>query len=154
MLTQAIAISLPRSSVTALDGYPPLRSSSHNITFVRGAVESLPFENDSFDVVTASLTVHHWQNKQKGLQETFRVLKDSGHLIIGDPLLAGPLRSRFWGKLAQATDGGVFAAPDELRGYLARAGFSEPIIRAVPSSLNSLYLITALKPDSKREQVL
>jgi len=131
-----------------------LRSSSHNITFVSGAAESLPFENGSFDTVIASLSLHHWQNKQKGLREAFRVLKDGGHLIIGDPLLDGPLRSRFWGKLAQATDGGVFAAPDELSAYLVRAGFSEPIIRVVPGSLNSLYLITALKPDSKQEQVL
>jgi len=151
VLTQALAASLPRATLTAVDTYRPIHT-RHNITFVPGKAESLPFEDSSFDVVTASLSLHHWQNKQKGLREAFRVLKDDGRLIIGDPLLDGPLRSRFWGWLAQTIDRGNFTAPDELRGYLARAGFTEPVIRVVPGSLNPLYLITASKSGSTLER--
>jgi len=148
VLTQALAASLPRTTLTAVDTYRPIHT-RHNITFIPGKAESLPFGDSSFDVVTASLSLHHWQSKQEGLQEAFRVLKDGGRLIIGDPLLDGLLHSRFWSGLAQAIDRGNFTAPDELRGYLARAGFTEPTVCVVPGSPNSLYLITASKPGSK-----
>lgn len=150
-LTRAIAVALPATSITALDSYPPM-GSGHNIHFVSGRVESLPFADRTFDAVTASLTLHHWQHKQKGLQEAYRVLKDGGRLIIGDPLLDGLLRSKFWGRVAQRIDGGNFVVPDELNRYLLRAGFAGQSRRVVPGSLNSLYLITATKHEDTRDE--
>ena len=36
-------------------------------TVIQGYAEDLPFEDNSFDAAMASLTVHHWSDKQKGV---------------------------------------------------------------------------------------
>lgn len=144
-LTHALAVSLPQTRITALDQKASEVLGS-GITFVPGKAEALPFIENSFDAITASLSLHHWQNKQKGIEEAFRVLKNGGHLMIGDPLLEGPLRNRFLGWLAQVTDGGTFATPEEIKGYLSYAGFINVTISVTPSSFKTLYVISAQKP--------
>ena len=52
---------------------------------VQGFSESLPYENQSFDVVYSSHVLEHVNDEQKSLGEMRRVLKDNGFLIIGMP---------------------------------------------------------------------
>jgi SAM-dependent methyltransferase len=40
---------------------------------VRAVAEALPFRSDSFDVATATLTLHHWQDRRQGMTEMRRV---------------------------------------------------------------------------------
>jgi ubiquinone/menaquinone biosynthesis C-methylase UbiE len=56
------------------------------IDFRVGVIESLPFPDQTFDVVTASLMMHHLpQHLQvKGLAEIWRVLKPGGRILIAD----------------------------------------------------------------------
>lgn len=42
---------------------------------VRGCAEDLPFDDKSFDASMAILTVHHWADKAKGLEEMRRVTR-------------------------------------------------------------------------------
>jgi SAM-dependent methyltransferase len=42
---------------------------------IRGAAESLPFADDSFDAALAVLTVHHWSDLAAGLAELRRVAR-------------------------------------------------------------------------------
>jgi SAM-dependent methyltransferase len=58
---------------------------------VRATAEDLPFEDKSFDASMAILTVHHWSDVPKGLQEMRRVTR--GKIII---LTFDPLASTFW----------------------------------------------------------
>ncbi|RPJ19911.1 MAG: methyltransferase domain-containing protein [Chloroflexi bacterium] len=56
------------------------------VDFRVGVIESLPFQDDTFDVVTASLMMHHLPKhlQVKGLSEIRRVLKPSGRILIAD----------------------------------------------------------------------
>ncbi|MCL2757505.1 MAG: methyltransferase domain-containing protein [Coriobacteriia bacterium] len=147
LFSRELARCLHNTDITALDhNYPRNLLESARLRFVAGSVDDLPFDANSFDVVTVSLSLHHWADKEKGLAEIYRVLTERGRLIIGDPLLEGWLSKRFWGRLAQAIDGGIFSDPQELTTDLQRVGFEQVCISLVPESMKSLFLITATKP--------
>ena len=47
-----------------------------------GDAESLPFENESFDMVSAAFLIVHLKNPRLFFDEAYRVLKDGGILAI------------------------------------------------------------------------
>ena len=53
-----------------------------NTIIEKSFVELLPFDDKVFDGATAMFTFHHWKDKQKGLQELFRVLKPKSRLVF------------------------------------------------------------------------
>jgi SAM-dependent methyltransferase len=58
---------------------------------VRGVAEALPFRDQGFDVVLAILTVHHWDDQRRGLEECIRLAQDRVIILTWDPEAAG-----FW----------------------------------------------------------
>ncbi len=52
------------------------------INFVQGDSENLPFEDNSFDVITVSFGIRNFENLEKGLSEILRVLKSNGLFVI------------------------------------------------------------------------
>ncbi|MDB4349567.1 class I SAM-dependent methyltransferase [Omnitrophica bacterium] len=54
------------------------------VKFKVGDVENLPYDDNSFDVVTCSHSFHHYPNKDKAISEMHRILKPNGHLMIID----------------------------------------------------------------------
>ncbi len=51
-------------------------------SFLQGNAESLPFENDSFDLVTSMGVLHHVPSMEKAVGEIHRVLRRGGEFVI------------------------------------------------------------------------
>ena len=58
------------------------KSKSKKIDWRIGSAENIPAENEYFDNVIATLTIHHWTKLNDAVKEIFRVLKPNGKLII------------------------------------------------------------------------
>ena len=58
--------------------------SSGRLRIVESSVESLPFRDGFFDVVTAFETTYFWLELQAGLTEIHRVLNRGGRLVIAN----------------------------------------------------------------------
>ncbi|MCB0869515.1 MAG: methyltransferase domain-containing protein [Solirubrobacterales bacterium] len=52
---------------------------------VQAAAEALPFEDDSFEAAMAVLTVHHWSDARKGLDEMIRVASRRILIVAFEP---------------------------------------------------------------------
>ncbi|MGP4062944.1 class I SAM-dependent methyltransferase [Halobacillus sp. H74] len=48
------------------------------VTFEKGFAESMPYEDEYFDVITNNYALHHFVGKEKALDEIHRVLKKDG----------------------------------------------------------------------------
>lgn len=61
---------------------------SPNIDFIQANAENLPFENESFDIVTSVYLFHELPGniREKVLSEMYRVLKKGGLLVIEDSI--------------------------------------------------------------------
>jgi len=84
----------PQSQVVGLDGDPVVLARAQEkalqagvkIVFDQGMAYRLPYPDQSFDRVVASLFLHHLtpDDKRRALAETFRVLQPGGELHIAD----------------------------------------------------------------------
>ncbi|HZG00091.1 MAG TPA: class I SAM-dependent methyltransferase [Chitinophagales bacterium] len=59
---------------------------------INAIAEALPFDDNAFDASMAILTVHHWNDKAKGLKEMRRVTKGPVVIFTFDPFFI----SKFW----------------------------------------------------------
>ena len=65
-----------------------------NVNFVVGDCENLPFDTDSFDVVTCSMSFHHYPNPEDFFHSLSRVLRPGGRFILRD--MASKSRFMMW----------------------------------------------------------
>ncbi|ACF42811.1 bifunctional demethylmenaquinone methyltransferase/2-methoxy-6-polyprenyl-1,4-benzoquinol methylase UbiE [Pelodictyon phaeoclathratiforme] len=79
------------AKVSALDLSPEMlvlaRKKYPQISFIEGYAEKLPFDNASFDVVSAGFGVRNFENLNEGMREFYRVLKPGGHALIIEPMI-------------------------------------------------------------------
>ena len=79
------------AKVTALDLSPEMlalaRKKYPQITFIEGYAEKLPFQDASFDVVSAGFGVRNFEDLGKGMREFHRVLKPGGYALIIEPMI-------------------------------------------------------------------
>lgn len=64
-----------------------------NVSFIKGNIDSLPFDDGVFDAVMSNCVINHARSKNKVYSEIFRVLKKGGRFVISDAVTKNPLPS-------------------------------------------------------------
>ncbi len=55
-----------------------------NVRFELGSAEQLPFERESFDCVVTRLTIHHFLDPRRVMNEVIRVTRPHGKAVVSD----------------------------------------------------------------------
>ena len=122
-----------------------------NLKVHKGLAEELPFENESFDVVTALDVVEHLDDDVAGLKEMFRVLKKGGKTLIFVPAFMW-----LWGVQDDISNHRIRYTKKQITERLEKAGFE--IERATYANITffapilagrTLMKLTGLKPESE-----
>lgn len=87
-LLRAASIRWPQARLYGIDPAEQMISEAIRLTpsatFKVSTAESLPFSDQTFDLVMSSLSFHHWADQRKGLQEIARVLRPGGYFCLAD----------------------------------------------------------------------
>jgi SAM-dependent methyltransferase len=97
---------------------------SGRVTIDHGSVSSLPYPDGMFDIVTAFETIEFWVSLNEDLSEVKRVLRPSGALLVVNRCPAAEERDK-WAEALQ------LCAPDEFRGCLSAAGYSDVAVDSI-----------------------
>ncbi|MCT2537536.1 class I SAM-dependent methyltransferase [Aquibacillus koreensis] len=78
-----VALDLTEQMLLKAEAYA-LECGHENISFICGDAENMPFPDEQFDLVTCRIAAHHFPKISLFLQESYRVLKKGGTLILDD----------------------------------------------------------------------
>ncbi|MDO8735791.1 MAG: class I SAM-dependent methyltransferase [Thermoleophilia bacterium] len=99
------------------------------VEFVQGNAEEMPFEDASFDRVTASLAIHEMNRtgRENALAEMLRVLKPGGLVALADMRRPDTLKTRLGMRIVRLaeTDTLTDMWSDGLYREMGKAGFQE-----------------------------
>jgi ubiquinone/menaquinone biosynthesis C-methylase UbiE len=73
-------------------------SGRDNFHFLQANSESIPLDDNFFDVIICTNSFHHYLHPDKALKEMYRLLKKGGQLYILDPL-ADTWLVKFWDRI-------------------------------------------------------
>ena len=100
------------------------KAGSENVEFLKGEIENIPLPDNSVDVVISNCVINLSSDKDRVLQEAFRVLKPGGRFAVSDVITRGEVPTKvrenmlLWvGCIAGALE------DEQYRSKLARAGF-------------------------------
>lgn len=108
------------------------------------SAEMMPFERDTFDVVTCSFAFHHYVHPTAVLQEFRRIMKPGATLIIVDPYVMQPFRL-ILNPLLRFSDNGDYHVygQRELKRLMKEAGFQVQDFHRIKKNTFSCRCIAA-----------
>ena len=126
----------PQGTVTGID-YSPVsvkKSTEVNAASItagrcrvlEGNASALPFDDNSFDIVTAFETVYFWPDIEECFRGVRRILKEGGRFAIVNEYDGLTGNNEKWEKMI---DGMHTYTPDELRMHLTAAGFRDIAVK-------------------------
>jgi arsenite methyltransferase len=102
------------------------KAGAENVEFLKGEIEHIPLPDKSVDVIISNCVINLSADKDRVLQEAFRVLKPGGRLAVSDVVTRGEMQPEIrksvllWvGCIAGALE------ENEYRNKLADAGFEQ-----------------------------
>src|SRR5712671_5711397 len=97
-----------------------------NVEFLKGEIENIPLPDNSVDVIISNCVINLSANKDRVIQEAFRVLKPGGRFAVSDVVTRGQIPENLR-KNALLWIGCIAGALDEsdYRAKLAAAGFDQ-----------------------------
>jgi SAM-dependent methyltransferase len=115
-----------------------------NVSFREADAESLPFPDESFDVVISTMGLIHTADRNKALQEMFRVARKNGVLAlsvwstpertVGLAIMAKTIREAWPAAVVPGAPTWFdFGADGVLEAFLAKTGFVGIAVERVPA---------------------
>jgi ubiquinone/menaquinone biosynthesis C-methylase UbiE len=102
------------------------KAGAQNVEFLKGEIEDIPLPENSVDVIISNCVINLSADKDRVLQEAFRVLRPGGRFAVSDVVTRGTIAPEIrqsvllWvGCVAGAL------AEDEYRSKLSAAGFEQ-----------------------------
>lgn len=160
---------LPNSEITGIDistamlniARQKLHRLKANMCLVQGDAENLPFADKTFQAITIGFGVRNFQDLRQGLNECYRVLANTGQIVILEfSRPQNPIIRRIYncysrlgiprlGKLCSGNGGAYaylqnsaskFPAGEEFAQVLREAGFAEVTFQPLSFGICTLYL--------------
>lgn len=128
-----------------------------NVITQEGDVESLPFEDDTFDIVATRYSAHHWLHPENALAEFKRVLKPQGTFVISDIMASADYaQDTFLQTLELLRD------PSHVRDYsiaewgrmMAEAGFASEVVYTFNLVLNFATWTTRMATPTQHRDMI
>uniref|UniRef100_UPI0025CCCD7F arsenite methyltransferase n=1 Tax=Winogradskyella sp. TaxID=1883156 RepID=UPI0025CCCD7F len=131
----------------------------NNVEFREGDIDSMPVSDNVADVIVSNCVLNLVPNKQKVINEIYRVLKPGGHFSISDIVLVGNLPDALK-KDAEMYAGcvaGAIQKTDYLQ-HISDAGFSNVNIQkektiTLPDNILSKYLSSEMINEFKSDDI-
>ncbi|MFP3998679.1 MAG: SAM-dependent methyltransferase [Desulfobacterales bacterium] len=111
----------------------------HLIGVVDGNFAQIPYPDESFDLVWSQDAILHSDNRQKVLEEAYRVLKPGGEMIFTDPMQADDCPEGVLEPIYERIHLQSLGAPGFYRDYAKKLGFEEVGYEPLDNHLTTHY---------------
>jgi ubiquinone/menaquinone biosynthesis C-methylase UbiE len=121
-------IDLSEQMISLAESKAAAEGLSDMVKFCRGDAESMPFQDESFDVVVSECVFSLMPDKMKAAREIHRVLRRGGRLAMTDIVLRGTVDNALRSQLGMACCMSGAVSAEEYTSLFTRVGFQSPYL--------------------------